>query len=239
MAKFQQMNFTQMQERLRMEMVRRIKRHTLTISLLSRQTGYGQPHMSSFVHNRNQLSVEALDRVLAAQKLGVADLLESSREPSNIVEADIPLVSYATALYEPFIRSAAVQTMMQMPRGIIESAMAHPTPKRRGWQRFVVIRVESEEALPMEPLIQASGFVLLDRHCNSLPPHTRDPSQRPNIYAVRHEGRLALRYLDFRSNRLILRPHNMSWPVELIELDPGVTRFDLIAGRVVLVINVT
>jgi hypothetical protein len=48
---------------------------------------------------------------------------------------------------------------------------------------------------------------------------------------------LALRYLDFKSNRLVLRPHNLSCSVELIELDPGDSPTSQIAGRVALIVN--
>ena len=74
-ADFPQMNFTQMHERLRLELLRRIQRGTLSVSLLARQTGFGQPHLSNFLHSRRQLSLEAMDRILAAQHLTAADLL--------------------------------------------------------------------------------------------------------------------------------------------------------------------
>jgi len=41
------------------------------------------------------------------------------------------------------------------------------------------------------------------------------------------------------SNRLVLRPHSLAFPVELIEIDPGDSPADLIAGRVALVLNET
>jgi hypothetical protein len=40
-ADFPQMTFSQMNERLRVELLRRIQRGTLSVSLLSRQTGFG------------------------------------------------------------------------------------------------------------------------------------------------------------------------------------------------------
>ena len=73
------MNFTQMHERLRLELLRRIQRGTLSVSLLARQTGFGQAHLSNFLHSRRQLSLEAMDRILAAQHLTVADLLPAAR----------------------------------------------------------------------------------------------------------------------------------------------------------------
>jgi hypothetical protein len=60
---------------------------------------------------------------------------------------------------------------------------------------------------------------------------------RPNVYAVRHGSHLTLRYVDFVSNRLVLRPLNIAFPVDLIETDPGETVGDLLAGRVALILN--
>jgi hypothetical protein len=43
--------------------------------------------------------------------------------------------------------------------------------------------------------------------------------------------------VDFVSNRLVLRPLNIAFPVDLIETDPGETVGDLLAGRVALILN--
>ena len=48
---------------------------------------------------------------------------------------------------------------------------------------------------------------------------------------------LTLRYVDLAANRLVLRPHNLAFPVELIEVPPGELPGDLIAGRVALVVK--
>jgi hypothetical protein len=60
---------------------------------------------------------------------------------------------------------------------------------------------------------------------------------RPNLYAVRHGARLTMRYVEFASNRLVLRPHNIAFPVDLIEMDPDESPGDLLAGRVALILN--
>src|ERR1019366_10591889 len=74
-ADFPQMNFTQMHERLRLELLRRIQRGTLSVSLLARQTGFGQSHLSNFLNTRRKLSLDAMDRILTAQHMAAADLL--------------------------------------------------------------------------------------------------------------------------------------------------------------------
>ena len=84
------MNFTQMHERLRVELLRRIERGTLSVSLLARQTGFGKSHLSNFLHSRRQLSLEGLDRMLATQHMACEGLLElgAHTNPSNRAEEE-------------------------------------------------------------------------------------------------------------------------------------------------------
>ena len=237
-ADFPQMNFTQMHERLRVELLRRIQRGTLSVSLLARQTGFGQSHLSNFLHKRRQLSLEAMDQILAAQHLDTADLLpvihRMRYQPVDQESSAVPIVSHSVALFEPYARHAAVQAMLQLPPGLLESLRSRPSNPRRAWERFVAVRIPSADALPMEPLVLPDAIVLLDRHYNSLMPYRPN---RPNVYAVRQGSRLALRYADLLSSRLVLRPHNIAFPVDLIEIDPGESAGELIAGRIALILN--
>ncbi len=232
------MNFTQMHERLRLELQRRIQRGTLSVSLLARQTGFGQPHLSNFLRSRRQLSLEAMDRILAAQRLTVPDLLPAVRQTGFLPEIGasdiVPVVSQSAALFEPAIRPSAVQFMLHLPPNSLESIHSRASNTRRAWQRFVAVRVPASDAAPMEPLILPEAIVLIDRHYNSLLPYRPN---RPNLYAVRQFSRFSLRYADFLANRLVLRPYNTAFPVDLVELDPGEAPNDLLAGRVVLILN--
>jgi hypothetical protein len=124
--------------------------------------------------------------------------------------------------------------MLQLPAGVLQSLRARVSNPRRAWQRFVAVRVQAADAQPMEPLLLPDAIALLDRHYNSLMPYRPN---RPNLYAVRHGAHLTLRYVDFVANRLVLRPHNIAFPVDLIEIDPGESPGDLLAGRVALILN--
>ncbi len=232
------MNFTQMHERLRLELLRRIQRGTLSVSLLARQTGFGQSHLSNFLHNRRQLSLDALDRILAAQHMAALDLLPANHvaegSPSDGEGSAVPVVSHAAALFEPFIRPSAVQFMLELPAGLLQSVRARVTKPRCTWERFVAVRIAGADALAMEPLVLPEGIAVLDRHYTSLMPYRRS---RPNLYAVRHGAHLTLRYADYQSNLLVLRPHSIAFPVELIEVAPGESPNELITGRVVLILN--
>jgi transcriptional regulator with XRE-family HTH domain len=238
-AEFPQMNFTQMHERLRLELLRRIQRGTVSVSLLARQTGFGQSHLSNFLHNRRQLSLEAMDRILAAQHMTAGDLLPAAVYQRDALAADgegsaVPVVSHAAALFEPFIRPSAAQTMLHLPSGLLQSLRARVSNQRRAWQRFVAVRIPAAEALPMEPLVLPEAITLIDRHYNSLIPYRPN---RPNLYAVRHGSQLMLRYVDYVANRLVLRPHNIAFPVDLLEVNPGEPPSELIVGRIALILN--
>jgi hypothetical protein len=240
MVNFPQMNFSQMHERLRMELMRRIERGTLSVSLLARQTGFGQSHLSNFLHRRRQLSLDALDRILTAQQMAAADLMPArSTGESFLLEGDvssIPVVSHGSALFEPVIRPAVAQTLLHLPSHVLESVRPRATIARRAWQRFVAVRASAADTLAMYPLILPEAVAILDRHYTSLAPYRLE---RPNLYAIRNGSHLTLRYADFLSNRLVLRPHNIASPVDLLEIEPGGSPNDLIIGRVVLVLNET
>jgi hypothetical protein len=239
-ANFPQMNFTQMHERLRLELLRRIQRGTLSVSLLSRQTGIGQAHLSNFLHSRRQLSLQALDRVLASQRLTAAELLPANQDAAALDPEDlahtVPIVSHAAALFEPFIRPSAVQSMLELPAGVLATVRARVTTQRRAWQRFVAVRILAADAQPMAPMVLPDAIAVLDRHYNSLQPYRPNV---PSLYAVRQGAHLTLRYAEFLANRLVLRPYDIACPVELIEIEPGESPADLIAGRVALILNET
>jgi transcriptional regulator with XRE-family HTH domain len=238
-ADYPQMNFTQMHEYLRLELNRRIQRGTVSVSLLARQTGLGQSHLSNFMHSRRQLSLDAIDRVLAAQHLTAADLLPALAQSGllpGLEENDmIPIVSHAAALFEPFIRPSVVQSILHLPAKVLASIRTRVSSTRRAWQRFVAVRVPAADAMAMDPLVLPEAIVLLDRHYISLAQYRPN---RANVYAVRNGAHLTLRYVDFLAARLVLRPHNLAYPVDLIEMDPDESYSNLLAGRIALILNV-
>lgn len=237
-ANYPHMNFTQMHERLRLELLRRINRGTLSVSLLARQTGFGQAHLSNFLHSRRQLSLPALDRVMAAQHMDAEDLLPVIRggidTASESGDDRVPIVAQASTLFEPYIRRSAVHSLLQVPKGSLRTLQPHTSKQRRAWQRFVAVRISPEEAKGMAPLVMPGAIALVDRHYNSLAPYRPD---RPNIFALRNGSHLMFRHADFLADRLVLRPHNSAIPIELVELGPHESPGDLIAGRIAMIVN--
>lgn len=231
------MNFSQLHEQLRIEITRRIDRGQLTGTLLARQTGLRASHLSNFIRRKRKLSLSALDRVLAAQLLSIEDLLPEPspaalrREP---VETIVPLVSHATALQSPIVNQRSVLQPITLPFGILDELRPRRTLARRNWQRFVAVRLTVSQARPMEPVLNAGTVAVLDRHYNSLAPN--HPS-RPNIYAVNIANTLAFRYVSYEANRLILRPHALLAPVELLKISVEESPSAAIVGRVCIVIT--
>lgn len=205
--------------------------------MLARQTGFGQPHLSNFLRKRRKLSLQAIDAILSSQRLTSADLLPALARDSAAPSDEfgmVPLVSHSVALFEPFIRPLAILSMLHFPVQVLASLHWRSSNARHAWQRFVAVRIPGQDAKAMDPLVLPDATVLIDRHYTSLAPYR--PS-RANVYAVRQHAHLALRYVDFTANRLVLRPHSAAFPVELLEVDPGETPADLLAGRVALILN--
>jgi hypothetical protein len=173
--------------------------------------------------------------------LTCADLLESSRNldaerPRGGRSAQVPIVTHTTAMFEPYVRASVVQGRIHLPPGALETLRARVSPGRRGWERFVAVRIPAADALPMEPLILPDAIALIDRHYDSLAAYRPN---RPNLYAVRNGTNMMLRYVDFLTGRLVLRPHNHAFPVDLIEVGDDQSPRDWICGRVALVLNET
>src|SRR5258708_40158363 len=65
------MNFQDLHDLLRLALLRRIERGTLPGTPLAHQAGFQQAHISNFLNRKRSLSLEGLDRVLAAQNLTI------------------------------------------------------------------------------------------------------------------------------------------------------------------------
>ena len=232
------MNFTQIHEQLRLELLRRIDRGVLNGTLLARQTGFPPSHISNFLHRKRLLSLHGLDRVLSAQMLSISDLLshaDSERlHDSGLEDSEydtVPLVSQSAVIHEPHIRPAAILDEVKLPSGILGNLRTRRAISRRDWQRFVAIRVTAHQAAAMEPLLRPHAILVIDRHYNSLAPYT--PGQN-NLYAIRADNALLIRFASFDADRLILRPFRFDYPIELIELLPHETPSDRLMGRACL-----
>jgi len=226
------MNFSQLHERLRLELLRRIEREVLTASLLASKTGMQQPHISNFLRNKRRLSIPALDRVLAALELSVADLVPSRSRPARLPVSGIPLVSQAVAIHDDRISPASVSEYVPLQKSIDSKLRADHGARRPTRERFVAITISPAQAHPMEPVLRAHATLILDRH-STIPASPRNLTR--SIYAVHLHGELHFFYLAYERNFLILRPHSIDYPVQLLAIPPRISPSDFITGRVCVI----
>ena len=233
------MNFQDLHELLRVELLRRIERGSLTGSRLAQQAGFQQAHISNFLNRKRALSLEGLDRVLASQNLTIDQLLPldiaaavapQTHESTEIV----PVVSCSVAMDEARVAESAIIETVQVSASRLHDNRARPHTKYAHWQRFLAIRADAQQAAAMQPLVPPGSIAVLDRHYNSLAPYR---SQQPTLYAVRCGAALLLRYVDFDEGHLILRPYSREFSVQLIRLASHESPADYIVGRVCLVFS--
>jgi hypothetical protein len=120
-----------------------------------------------------------------------------------------------------------------LPLGILEQMRSRRATSRRGWSRFVSVRLTRQQAAGMQPVLPPDTIAVIDRHYNS--PVAYQPPQ-PSIFAVRFGNSLQFRLAEFENNRLILRPIELNYPVQLLALGPHEMPSDLIVGRVCLIL---
>ena len=235
------MNFADLHEMLRLELVRRIETGSLTGTRLAQQTGFRQAHISNFLNRKRSLSLDGLDRVLASQSLTVDQILPVNLsaqatvvtgEPTELV----PLVSPSVAMSEPRISSSAIIEAVQIASARLYDNRSRPSVNYSQWHRFVAVRADAQQAAAMDPLLPVGSVAILDRHYTSLVPYR---SQRPTLYAVRCGSSLLFRFIDLDDEHLILRPYSRAFPIQLLAVHPPETPSSYIVGRVCLVIAET
>src|ERR1700735_2236608 len=213
------MNFQDLHELLRIELLRRIERGTLTRSRLAQQARFQQAHISNFLNRKRSLSLEGLDRVLASQNLTIEQILpleiQALNTPSPAHTSDpteiVPVVSPSPAMDEARISPSAIIETIQVSASRLHDNRARPSSRHAHWQRFLAIRADTQQSAAMEPLVSPGAIAVLARHYNSLAPYR---AHQPTLYAVRSGPALLLRFVDFDEGRLILRPYSREFPIQ-------------------------
>jgi len=231
------MNFSELHERVRIEVLRRIDNGSLSATLLAHQIDCSTAHVSNFLRRRRRLSIDALDKVLLAQSLSITDLyaegrysqLSGGRSAAALAFDSVPLIDPLIAASSIRISSGSIIDVVKVSSQLLGSLRDRSSAERRRWDRFVAVQMWEEEAALMEPLLPVNAIVLIDRHYNST--FTYLPG-RPTIYAVRLANRLRFRLVALLGRHLVLRTLNPEHVPELIALTPGQTSADTIVGRV-------
>jgi hypothetical protein len=231
------MRITDLEDNLRAHIWARIHRGELTGTGLSRDAGFQQAHMSNFLTARRGLSPEAMDRLLDVLQVDVLDLadpeelrLRALQRPERASSFDsVPLVSLQDAVFPPRIPPRHARDSLKFRKRFLQRLKPDTIGDRTDWLRFVLIKADVGNACGMTPRLATGAVLLLDRHYNSL--HAYRPGAT-NMYAVRDGTRCAIRYVTISPDRIVLRPHNPDWPVELVEIPHGKSFAEYIAGRV-------
>jgi len=133
------MNFTQMHEHLRLELLRRIKRGQSASPCWLVKPVWPVPSL--------QFSAQPTSAFAGGHRpctgrpaYGGWGLLPALHQSAALPEDDerstIPVVSHASALFEPFIRPSAVQSMLHLPAGILQAIRTRVSNPRRAWERL-------------------------------------------------------------------------------------------------------
>lgn len=233
------MNFHDLHELLRLEVLRRIEQGALTGTNLAKLANFRQGHISNFLNRKRFLSLDGMDRVLAAQDLTIdqlipLDLSAAASAPATHGVESIPVVSATTAMQDAVLHPGAVIETLPLSASQLQDCRAQPSPQRAHWKRFVAIRADQQQAAAMEPMLADGSMLVLDRHYTSLAPYR---TQQRTLLAVRSGSGLSFRYVEFDDARLILRPLALTYPIQLLPIAPHKTPSDYIVGRVCLVIS--
>jgi transcriptional regulator with XRE-family HTH domain len=221
---------SQLEESLRKMIRQRIAAGVLTGTILARETGFQQAHISNFLNRRRGLSVEGFDRMLEALGLSVTDLIapvgataDSTREYD-----DVPMVA-AEIAHHPDFAAREIADVLKFKRAFLRRVRPHSVGIRADWKRFIIVKADAENALAMYPRIVPGATLLIDRHHNSLEPYRR---REPNIYALMKGKSLIIRYVEGQTGHLLLRPANSNSPLLSLPIESGRNATDLIIGRV-------
>jgi hypothetical protein len=230
------MKFKLLQENLRKILWERIHAGDLTGLRLAQQTGFKQAHISNFLNKKRGLSLEGMDKVLVVQHLSVLDLLDPSEvnqratilPPSNDDYENIPLVD-SVAATKPAIVQQHIHKILKFQKSFLAKLKPDMEGKRDSWVRFVLIKVDAEQAHGMTPRLAPGAVLLIDRHYNSLNPYR---SEESNLYAVLKGHNFSIRYAEAAGRNLILRPHNPSAPIEVLPVEDRRSFSEHIVGRI-------
>ena len=231
------MKFKALQENLRNKLWERIEAGELTGLRLAEQTGFKQAHISNFLNRKRGLSLEGMDKVLNVQHLSVLDLIdphEVNKRASILPPADdefdnVLAVDGSIAAAQPLVMSMNVKEILKFKKGFLRKLRPEMEGNRDKWERFLIIKADAREGMSMYPRLMPGANVLIDRHYNSLKPFRKGES---NMYAIAKDGTCTIKYVELAGNHLVLRPHNQSYPVEVMQMDDDKSAADYLIGRV-------
>jgi transcriptional regulator with XRE-family HTH domain len=222
-----------LQEQLRVHIRARMGRGELTGKGLAEEADLPPGHLSNFLNSRRGLSLESMDRLLQALRIGVLDLV--SREevqrrvrPRGIAGVEpVALVSPEHAALARFRDDQILETR-NFNKAFLRRLRPRADVDRSDWQRFVVIKLDGRNSRGFFPR-SVAATLLVDRYYNSLEPYRRF---HPNLYAVRMGESCVAAQISVCDNCLMLRPREPRAPIEVVRIEAGRSYSDYIVGRV-------
>jgi hypothetical protein len=232
------MNFTEMYDQLLLKLDRSIAKGHMSIKVLAGKTFITQPHLSNVLNRKRMLSIAAIDKVLAAMKWTIADLMSDSLQASAREKAEdrelIPVVSEETAGNARCIRSTMVRGMLPLPVTSLDALKVRGKSLHGGWERFVAVRASNSDVQAMGRFLKPNALVLIDRHYVLT---KRDHETLPKLFAIWRDGRLSLRYAEEDAGALEVWADDPRRTPERLTPEPGHVPSEFVIGRVALVIN--
>lgn len=225
------------QRELRRRLWKEMKNGGLTGTALAARTGLKQAHISNFLNGKRGLSLEAMDRVLRAQRLAIVDLLdpEEVNEHASIPKSEeaefqnIPLLGSWEESGAGHIDRRRVREILKFRSKFLNSLRAACDPARARWERFVAVRVEARQGMSMYPRLLPGATILIDRHYNSAQAYRRDEQ---TMLVIQQGKQRVIRYLERVGEKIVLRPHNPAYPVEMLEVARQHSVGEYVIGRV-------
>jgi len=226
-----------LQDNLRKALWTRIEEGHLTGMGLAKQTGFKQAHISNFLNHKRNLSLDGMDKIMNVQRLSVLDLLDQSEinkrasilPPSEDEFDTVLLVDEEIAANSTVLMKRDIKDMYKFKRRFLSGLRIQMEGERATWGRFLLIRAGARDGMSMYPRLIPGSAILVDRHYNSLKPYRKGES---NMYLVSKPDCCTIKYVEVASGYLVLRPHNSTYPVEIIQIRDGKTASDHIVGRV-------
>ena len=114
------------------------------------------------------------------------------------------LTDAAVAAMKPTIQRDAIRDILNFKKSFLKRLRRARSKGRQAWRRFVVTKIDAQQASSMYPRLLPGATVLIDRRYNLLQPYRRNET---NIYALRRNRGCTIKCVERDGDHLVLRPH--------------------------------
>lgn len=232
-------DFRGLQERLRERLLAHIHAGELTGLQLARATGFQQAHVSNFLNRKRGLSLEAMDAMLRAADIRLDELVNAAgmqrrRSRGNSGNGDgfvsIPIVRDENCLATQVPNPGPRDTLKVASAMVQKFRPAMHTP-RPHWQRYIALRVSTEDVQAMSPRLSRNTVAVVDRHHNAVA--ESHAAERP-MYLLKGRSGVQIRYIEVAGLFVVARPENCEYPCEVLGSRSDADTHAAVIGRLCL-----